>query len=171
MKTFVILSVLVAGAIAARLDNHYIPPANAQSAGGYNLDAPKIAQASNAQNTYADPAGGRAQSQFQQHSQGGLNQGTFTSHSHGNGYQSVQAGSFSGPARAPQPQQSYQQQQYQPQPQQNSYQQQGGYNQASTTPIPIVECEFAIFAEFPNHSKFSFNYGAEVGSDSNRESF
>lgn len=139
MKTFVILSVLVAVSIAARLDNAYIPPASAQSAGGYNLDTPKIAQASSAQNTYAAPAGGHGQFQQQSHSQGGINHGTFTSVSRGNGYQSVQSGSFGGSAHhAPQQQQqSYQQpqQSYQPQHQQS------GYNQAGTTPIPILKCE------------------------------
>lgn len=147
MKSFVILSVLVAGAIAARLDNAYIPPASAHSAGGFNLDTPKLAQASNAQHTYAAPAGGHSQFQSQQsHSQGGLNHGTFTSTSNGNGFQSVRTGSYSGSQQSyQQPQQSYQQpqQSYQAQAQQhNSYQQQGqAYNQASTTPIPILECE------------------------------
>lgn len=148
MKTFVILSVLVAGAIAARLDNTYIPPASAQSAGGYNLDTPKVAQASIAQNTYAAPAGSQNQFQQQSHSQGGLNHGTFTSVSRGNGYQSVQSGSHAGQQSHQQaPQQAYQQpqQSYQPQaqPQQNNYQQQSQYggNQASTTPIPILKCE------------------------------
>lgn len=152
MKAFVILSVLVAGALSARLDNTYIPPASAQSAGGFNLDTPKLAQASTAQNTYAAPGGGHVQNQFQQQSrqQPGLNQGTFTSVHRGNGFQSVSAGSHSGSgghggfqqqqrAPAPAPQQNYQQQSYQA-PQQN-YQQQGGYNQASTTPIPILKCK------------------------------
>lgn len=154
MKAFVILSVLVAGAMCARLDNTYIPPASAHSAGGFNLDTPKLAQASNAQNTYAAPAGGHAQNQFQQQSrqQPGLNQGTFTSVHRGNGFQSVSSGSHSSSgghggfqqqqrAPAPAPQQ-YQQQSYQaPAPQQN-YQQQGGYNnQAGTTPIPILKCK------------------------------
>lgn len=142
MKSFVILSVLVATAIAARLDNHYIPPASAQSAGGYNLDTPKLAQASSPQNAYAAPAGGHSQFQQQSHQQGGLNHGTFTSVSRGNGYQSVQAGSFGGSGQQQQhggyqqPQQSYQ-------PQQQYNQQQGGYNnQAGTTPIPILKCEW-----------------------------
>lgn len=149
MKAFVILSVLVAGALCARLDNTYIPPASAHSAGGFNLDTPKLAQASNAQNTYAAPA----QNQFQQQSrqQPGLNQGTFTSVHRGNGFQSVSSGSHSSSgghggfqqqqrAPAPAPQQYQQPQSYQA-PQQN-YQQPGGYNnQASTTPIPILKCK------------------------------
>lgn len=163
MKVFVILSVLVAGAISARLDNTYIPPANAQSAGGYNLDTPKQAHASNVQNTYATaPANNRVQSQYQQQSyqQPGLNQGTFTSVHRGNGFQSVSAGAHSSNAGQgtyqqqqsyQAPQQNYQQQQsqqnyqqqssYPAQPQYNNYQQnqQSGY--ASTTPIPILEYE------------------------------
>lgn len=151
MKLFVILSVLVAGAFSARLDNTYIPPANAQSAGGYNLDTPKQALASNVQNTYSAPNGGRAQTQYQQqsHSQPGLNQGTFTSVSRGNGFQSVSAGSHSGSGghgaqqntyRAPQPSYQSQQASY-PAPAQPQYnQQQSGYN-SGTTPIPILECK------------------------------
>jgi len=150
MKFFVILSVLVAGAFSARLDNTYIPPASAQSAGGFNLDTPKIAQASTAQQTYAAPAGGHNQFQPQQP---GLNHGTFTSVSRGGGYQSVQAGSgsYSGSRQHQYPQQPQapQQQQYQqpqaapqasyPAPQQQQY---SGYgNQASTTPIPILKYE------------------------------
>lgn len=158
MKAFVILSVLVAGAMSARLDNTYIPPASAQSAGGFNLDTPKLALASNVQNAYSAPAGGRVQTQYQQQSyqQPGLNQGTFTSVSKGNGFQSVSVGAHSAQGsgvRHQAPQQQYQQQQssyqapqqsYQPQPQYNTYQQQGGsgYNAASTTPIPILKCKF-----------------------------
>jgi len=161
MKTFVILSVLVAGAICARLDNTYIPPANAQSAGGFNLDAPKQAFASNNLQTYAPaPTGGRVQTQHQQaaYNAPGLNHGTFTSVSRGNGYQSVSAGSYSGNAghggfqqqqSHPAPQQNYQQQptyqQQQPsyqspqaQPQYNNYQQN---QQSHTTPIPILKYE------------------------------
>lgn len=144
MKTFVILSVLVAGAFSARLDNTYIPPASAQSAGGFNLDTPKLAQASTAQQTYAAPAGGHSQFQQQSHSQQGLNHGTFTSISRGGGYQSVQAGSFGGNRQQSYqaPQQQYQQPQAAPapypaaQPQYNN-----NYNQASTTPIPILKCK------------------------------
>ena len=164
MKVFVILSVLLVGAFSARLDNTYIPPASAQSAGGFNLDTPKLALASNVQNTYSAPANaGRTQTQYQQQSyqQPGLNQGTFTSVSRGNGFQSVSVGSQSTQGQAPQqnyqqqqqqpsyqaPQQNYQAQQsyqqpqqpYQPQPQYNS--QQSGYNTASTTPIPILKCK------------------------------
>lgn len=40
MKAFVILSVFVASALCAKLDNTYVPP-SAQSAGGYNLATPK----------------------------------------------------------------------------------------------------------------------------------
>lgn len=160
MKIFVILSVVVAGAVCARLDNTYIPPANAHSAGGFNLDAPKQAHASNIQNTYAAPGGGHTQTQYQHQSQPGLNQGTFTSVSKGNGFQSVSTGSFSGsqgafrgqPSAATQYQQnSYQAptQNYQPQPQpsyqsqqnQHNNYQQTGYNGPSTTPIPILECK------------------------------
>lgn len=164
MKLFVVLSVLVAGAMSARLDNTYVPPASAHSAGGFNLDTPKQAHASNIQNTFAAPGGGRAQTQFQQQSfsQPGLNHGTFTSVSRGNGFQSVSAGSHSSNAghggfqqqayQAPQPQMyqaqqpSYQQQQASypaAQPQHNTnYQQnqQSGYN-PNTTPIPILECK------------------------------
>lgn len=166
MKLFVVLSVLVAGAMSARLDNTYIPPASAHSAGGFNLDTPKQAHASNIQNTYAAPGGGRAQTQFQQqsHSQPGLNHGTFTSVSKGNGFQSVSAGSYSGNAgqggfqqqsyQAPQQRMpSYQAQQPNYQQQQASYpaaqpqyntnyqqNQQSGYN-PNTTPIPILECK------------------------------
>lgn len=142
MKIFVILSVLVAGAFSARLDNTYIPPASAHSAGGFNLDTPKLAQASNAQQTYAAPAGGHSQFQQQSHQQGGLNHGTFTSVSRGNGYQSVQAGSHSGNR-----QQSYQapQQQYQqpqaPAPYQAPQQQYAQYDHVGTTPIPILKCK------------------------------
>lgn len=167
MKVFVILSVLIAGAMSARLDNTYIPPASAHSAGGFNLDTPKLALASNVQNTYSAPAAGRAQTQYQQQSyqQPGLNQGTFTSVSRGNGFQSVSVGAHSsqgnGAYQAPQqnyqqqPQQSYQaqaqqssyqqpQQSYQAQPQYNNYQQ-SGYNAASTTPIPILKCKKTFF--------------------------
>lgn len=172
MKVFVILSVLAVGAFGARLDNTYIPPANAQSAGGFNLDTPRLAQASNAQQTYASPNGGQVQTQYQQqsHNQPGVSQGTFTSVSQGNGFQGVSAASHSAQGngyqqqpnsyQAPQTQQNYRQQNNQPayqqqqpayqnqqpssyqqqQPQQNSYQQ-SGYNQASTTPIPILECK------------------------------
>lgn len=141
---FVILSVLVAGCFGARLENTYIPPASAHSAGGYNLDTPKLAQASNAQQTYAAPAP-HSQFQPQSHNQGGLNHGTFTSISRGGGYQSVQSGTHS--ANSQQPQQQYQQpqQQYQAQAPQASYpapqQQYSNYNQASTTPIPILKCK------------------------------
>lgn len=156
MKAFVILSVLVAGALCARLDNTYIPPASAHSAGGYNLDTPKQALASNVQNSFAQPGGGRVQNSFQQqsHSQPGLNQGTFTSVSRGNGFQSVSVGAHSGQQSGFQqqsyqaPQQNYQQQSqasYQPQQQQyNNYQQnqQSSYNNGpSTTPIPILKCK------------------------------
>lgn len=159
MKVFVILSVLAVGAIGARLDNTYIPPANAQSAGGFNLDVPRVAQASNAQQTYAAPSGGQVQTQYQQqsHSQPGASQGTFTAISQGNGFQAVSAASHSAQGNGYQqqstyqaPQQNYRQQNNQPayqqqqssyqQPQKNAYQQ-TGYNQASTTPIPILECK------------------------------
>jgi hypothetical protein len=150
MKVFVILSVLAVGAYGARLDNTYIPPASAQSAGGFNLDAPKLALASNVQNSYSAPAGGR-QNQYQQQSyqQPGLNQGTFTSVSKGQGYQSVSVGSHSSQGGYQAPQQNYQQQQsyqqpqqsYQPQPQYNQQQAGSGYNAASTTPIPILKCK------------------------------
>jgi hypothetical protein len=167
MKAFVILSVLVAGAFAARLDNTYIPPASAHSAGGHNLDTPKLALASNVQNAYAAPSN---QFQAQSFRQPGLNQGTFTSVSSGKGFQSVSVGAqssnvnrgagfqqqqYQAPAQqqyqaqaqqqsyqAPaQQQQSYQapQQTYQAQPQYNNYQ--ANQNQASTTPIPILECK------------------------------
>jgi hypothetical protein len=163
MKVFVVLSVLLIGAMSARLDNTYIPPASAHSAGGHNLDTPKLALASNVQHSYSAPAGGRTQTQYQQQSyqQPGLNQGTFTSVSRGNGFQSVSVGSHSsqssGGYQAPQqnyqqqqssyqaPQQNYQQQSSYQAPQQNyqaqgSYQQ-SGYNAASTTPIPILKCK------------------------------
>lgn len=153
MKVFVIFSVLAASAMSARLDNTYIPPASAQSAGGFNLDTPKLALASNVQNQYSAPAGGRVQNQYQQQSyqQPGLNQGTFTSVSKGNGFQSISVGSqssqggYKAPQQAYQQQSSYQQpqQSYQPQAQYNGYQQQAGsgYNTASTTPIPILKCK------------------------------
>jgi hypothetical protein len=149
MKLFIVLSVFVASALSARLDNTYIPPPNAHSAGGHNLEAPKQAYASNIQNSYVAPQQSQqVQRQYQQqtYNQGGVSQGTYTSQQSGPGFQSVSAGSYSG--------QNYQapQQQYQPQPQsnyrqqQNSYQQQGyqsnsGYDQASTTPIPILKCK------------------------------
>lgn len=143
MKSFVILSVLMASAMSARLDNTYIPPASAHSAGGFNLDTPRLAQASVAQHTYAAPSGGQNQYSQQQ----GLNHGTFTSVHRGNGFQSVSSGSHSstGGYQAPAPaQQAYQQSYQAPQQnyqQQSSYQQQG-YNQGpSTTPIPILECK------------------------------
>lgn len=167
MKVFAILSILAVSAYGARLDNKYIPPPqNAQSAGGYNLDAPKLALASNVQNTYTAPQNNYQQQTYQRP---GANQGTYTSQTSGNGFNSVSAGSFvsSGaqpnyqrPAYQPnqrqQPQQpSYQQPQqgtyqqpqpssYQPaQPAANNYYQQDQYNnQASTTPIPILKCEF-----------------------------
>lgn len=166
MKFFVILSIFTVSAFGARLDNRYIPPpANAQSAGGFNLEAPRQALPSNVQNTYTAPTGG-VQHNFQQqnYQRPGLNQGTFTSHSSGNGFQSVSAGSFSSNVQRPQSFQQRQPQQYQPatqasyqpapqpnyqqsqptyqqtQPQYN-YRQQDGYNQASTTPIPILKCE------------------------------
>lgn len=158
MKAFVILSVLVAGAMCARLENTYIPPANAQHAGGFNLDTPKLAQASNVQNTFV-PNAGHGQSQYQQQSynQGALNQGTFTSVHRGNGFQSVSAGSHSASGngahggfqqqqssyQAPQQQQSYGPPAQQQQQSYNNYQQSGSsyQNQASTTPIPILECK------------------------------
>lgn len=156
MKAFVILSVLVAGAMCARLDNTYIPPANAQHAGGFNLDTPKLAQASSIQNTFV-PNAGRGQSQYQQQyqQQGGLNQGTFTSVHRGNGFQSVSTGSHSSSGngahggfqqqqyQAPQQQQSYGPPAHQQQQSYNNYQQSGSsyQNQASTTPIPILECK------------------------------
>lgn len=145
MKAFVILSVLVAGAMCARLENTYIPPANAQHAGGYNLDTPKVAQASN------------VQYQQQSYQQPGLNQGTFTSVNRGNGFQSVSAGSHSAAGngahggfqqqqssyQAPQQQQSYGPPAQQQQQSYNNYQQSGSsyQNQAGTTPIPILECK------------------------------
>jgi len=159
MKSFVILSVLVAGAICASLDNTYIPPANAQSAGGFNLETPN-AYASSVQNTYAAPGGGgQNQLQSQSFSQPGLNHGTFTSFSRGNGFQAVHTGSYAGSGgqggfhqqsyqAQPQPQpQAYQQPQPQPQsyqqpaqPQYNYQQNQAnGYNQQHTTPIPILK--------------------------------
>lgn len=156
MKIFIILSVLFASALSARLDNTYIPPPpNAYSAGGQNLEAPKQAYASNIQNSYSAP---QQQSQYQHqrqsHNNGGASQqGTYTSHQSAPGYQSVSAGSYSGQNyQAPQQQQSYSQPQtnYRQQQQpsnQNSYQQQGyqqqgsGYDQASTTPIPIIKCK------------------------------
>lgn len=161
MKVFVILSVLVAGAMSARLDNTYIPPASAHSAGGFNLDTPRLAQASNTQQTYSAPAGGHIQTQHsqQQYNQPGLNQGTFTSVSRGNGYQSVSVGAHSsqgGQQSYQVPQNNYQQQSYQQQqssypaaqpaqPQYNNYNQQSqqsSYNNGpSTTPIPILKCK------------------------------
>lgn len=165
MKVFAILSIFAVSAFGARLDNRYVPPANAQSAGGYNLDVPRQALPSNVQNTYTAPSGG-AQTNYQQqnYQRPGLNQGTYTSQSTGNGFQSVSAGSFSNNApkqtfqQRPQnnfqrqPQQTYQQPQaqssyQQPQPTyqqtqpQFNYKQQDGYNQVSTTPIPILKCE------------------------------
>lgn len=159
MKAFVILSVLVAGAMCARLENTYIPPANAQHAGGYNLDTPKLAQASSIQNTFV-PNAGRGQSQYQQQSynQGGLNQGTFTSVHRGNGFQSISTGSHSASGngahggfqqqqssyQAPQQQQSYGPPAHQQQQSYNNYQQSGSSYQnqgPSTTPIPILECK------------------------------
>lgn len=167
MKVFAVLSILAVSAVSgARLDNRYVPPpANAQSAGGYNLDAPKLALPSNVQNTYSAP---QQQTHYQQQSvqRPGLNQGTYTQHSSGNGFQSVSAGSFVSSGNAPnfqrpaynqqkqyqqpayqQPQQAtYQPQQqqssYQPsQPAQSNYYQKDTYNQASTTPIPILKCK------------------------------
>lgn len=166
MKVFVILSVLVAGAMSARLDNTYIPPASAHSAGGFNLDTPRLAQASNTQQTYSAPAGGHVQTQYQQqqYNQPGLNQGTFTSVSRGNGFQSVSAGSHSAQGagfqqqsyQAPQHQQQSSHQQHQSsypaakpaQQQYNNYNQQSqqsSYNNGpSTTPIPILKCKKII---------------------------
>lgn len=172
MKFFVIISFLAVNAYAARLDNQYIPPPpNAHSAGGTNLEAPRQALPSNIQASFTSPGGVQTQYQQQQVNRPGLNQGTFTSHSHGNGFQSVSAGSFSSNAGQPQPQRfapapqqtyqhastSYQQpaqpsrpayqapSSYQPaQPQQQYNYQQSGYNQASTTPIPILKCELYI---------------------------
>ncbi|XP_070503950.1 pupal cuticle protein 36a-like [Chironomus tepperi] len=168
MKAFVIISLLAVNAFAARLDNQYIPPPpNAHSAGGTNLEAPRQALPSNIQSSYTSPGGVQTQYQQQQYNRPGLNQGTFTSQSHGNGFQSVSAGSFSSNAGQPQrfapaPQQTYQHastsyqqpaqpsrpayqapSSYQPaQPQQQQYNyQQSGYNQASTTPIPILKFE------------------------------
>lgn len=170
MKAFVIVTLLAVNSVyAARLDNQYIPPpANAQSAGGHNLELPRQALPSNIQAQYTAPNGVQTQYHQQQVNRPGLNQGTFTSQSHGNGFQSVSAGSFSNsrPQFAAQPaqQQAYQQastsfqQPAQPRPayrEQSSYQQvqpqqqysqqqysQSGYNQASTTPIPILKCKF-----------------------------
>lgn len=153
MKVFAILSILAVSAYGARLDNRYIPPpANAQSAGGYNLDAPKLALPSNVQNTYSAPASGiQTNYQQQNYQRPGVSQSTYTSQSSGNGFNSASAGSFvsSSPQqpnfqRPAQPQQSYQkspQSYQQPQQQQYNYRQQDTYNQASTTPIPILKCE------------------------------
>jgi hypothetical protein len=166
MKFFVVFSIFAVSAYGARLDNQYIPPpANAQSAGGYNLEAPRQALPSNVQNRYSAPAGG-VQTNYQQqnYQRPGLNQGTYTSQSTGNGFQSVSAGSFSNNVQRPQTFQQRQPQQYQPAPQQSyqpapqpstyqpaqstyqnqpqyNYRQQDGYNQVSTTPIPILKCE------------------------------
>lgn len=136
MKLFVVLSVFVASALCARLDNTYIPPPNAQSAGGQNLEAPRLALASTNRNNYAQP-----QSQYQQQSynQGGVSQNTYTASQQGQGFQSVSSGAYSG--------QNYQQPQanYGARQQQNNYNQQSGsqqgYNQESTTPIPIIKCK------------------------------
>lgn len=168
MKVFAVLSMLAVSAYGARLDNKYIPPPqNAQSAGGFNLDAPRLALPSNVQNTYSAPQGAHSTYQQQNVQRQGAHQGTYTSHTSGNGFNSAAAGSFvsSGaqpnyqrPAYQPnqrqpqqptyqQPQQpSYQQPQqssYQPaQPAPNNYYQKDQYNnQASTTPIPILKCE------------------------------
>jgi hypothetical protein len=151
-----LIPLLIVGAFCARLDNTYIPPpANAYSAGGFNLETPKVAHASNVQNTYSAPG---VQHQYQQQfsNQQGSEQGTFTSVSKGQGFQSVAAGAHSSSKQQAHssPQQSYQQQQqsYQQQsssqqaqlPQYNNFNQQSqnGYNQqGSTTPIPILKCK------------------------------
>jgi hypothetical protein len=155
MKLFIVLSVFVASALSARLDNTYIPPPNAHSAGGHSLETPKQAYASNIQSSYVAPQQQQqTQRQYQQqnYNNGGSSQGTYTSQQNGNGFQSVSAGSYSGQnyqapqASYSQPQSTYRQPQ-QSQQSQNSYQQQGynsGYDQASTTPIPIIKCKRKI---------------------------
>lgn len=99
------------------------------------MEAPRLALASNTRNSYAQP-----QSQYQQqtYNQGGVSQGTYTASQQGQGFQSVSSGSYAG--------QNYQQPQanYGARQQQNNYQQSGsqqGYNQESTTPIPIIKYE------------------------------
>lgn len=158
MKVFVVFSILAVSAYGARLDNRYIPPpANAQSAGGYNLDTPRQALPSNIQNTYTAPGVAGLQTNYQQqnYQRPGVNQQTYTSQTSGNGFNSAAAGSFvsSGnaqpnfqrPAYQPQQQQQGAQRQqpsYQQQAQPSyNYQPQSDYNQATTTPIPILKCE------------------------------
>lgn len=126
MKLFIVLSVFVASALCARLDNTYIPPPNAHSAGGHNLQAPRQGFASNIQNSYAQPQ--QSHHREQHYSQGGANHGTFTSHQQGQGFQSVSSGAYSG-------------QQQQPQANFGRQQSGQGYNQESTTPIPILKCK------------------------------
>lgn len=124
MKVFAVLSILAVSAYGARLDNQYIPPPkNAQSAGGFNLDAPKLALPSNVQNTYTAPQNAQSTYQQQNYQRPGANQGTYTSHTSGNGFNSVAAGSFVSSGAQP----NYQRPAYQPnqrqQPQQPAYQQ------------------------------------------------
>ena len=144
---FLVLVSMIGVACAARLENTYIPPNSASSAGGYNLQAPKQAFASNIQNQYQAPGNNFQQQQVNRQ---GLNQGTFTSQSSGKGFQSVQAGSFSsnqGSYQQPQTQnynQQSSQQSYNNNAQQGSYQanQQSYNNGPSTTPIPILKCKY-----------------------------
>lgn len=158
MKVFVVFSILAVSAYGARLDNRYIPPpANAQSAGGFNLDTPRQALPSNIQNTYTAPGVAGLQTNYQQqnYQRPGANQQTYTSQTSGNGYNAVSAGSFVSssnaqpnfqrPAYQQQQQQQTVQRQQQPTYQQAqpsyNYQPQSDYNQATTTPIPILKCE------------------------------
>lgn len=159
---FLVLVSMIGVACAARLENTYIPPSSASGAGGYNLQAPKQAFASNIQNQYQAPGNNfQQQQQQQQVNRPGLNQGTFTSQSAGKGFQSVSAGSYSSNQGSynqqpqQQQQQNYNQQQssqqsynnnaqqgsYQAPAQQNYNQQQSYNNGPSTTPIPILKCK------------------------------
>lgn len=150
MRFFIILSVLVASALSARLDNTYIPPPNAHLAGGQNLEAPR-ALASNIQNQYAQPQHHQQQHQQQQHQQqhynnGGSQLGTFTSQQSGRGSQSVSSGAYSGQNyQYPQPQAAsagYSSAQVQRNLVNN---QQQDYNQQSSTePIPILKCKIQV---------------------------
>jgi hypothetical protein len=166
---FLLICFVIGCASAARLDNTYIPPSNAISAGGSGniLAAPKQDYGVPSRPSFGPSNNNRQQigsiqSQTQQQiiNRPGSQQGTYTSHTQGQGYQGVSAGSYSVGSQAPQPQYQAQSTYQTAAPQYNGYQQQASgyrpsvsqsgsnqyqsgasYSGPTTTPIPILEYE------------------------------
>lgn len=167
---FLVLCFVIGCASAARLDNTYIPPSNAQSAGGRGsfLEQPKqeylpphSGAPSNVRNSFSAAPQRNTFTQQQTVNGPGSHQSTFTSVSKGNGFQSVSSGAFSGnggnynrpaaPAPAPQQYNGYQQQSSGFKTPASQYPAPGYSGQSShqashssgplTTPIPILEYE------------------------------